>query len=347
MILKDGRTGHLRQAQAVARAVREQTSPVKTVELDVVFKNNFAEKMLNLTTFLFGKVIRSPIKYLEMTLTAESFASLEGTHADIIVCTGSSTRAAALLLGKENMAKTISLMKPVPFSETDFDLSVIPYHDGARLRDNVVMTHGALNMVFPECLAQAREQLIEYADMKKGLKIGVLIGGNSKYYSLDLGLAGKIIEELKKFTDEYNAWLLVSTSRRTPNNVDEYIKKSLEVYPRCIFKVFPNEKKYDFALNGILGVADVVVVTGESISMVSESATSDAHTIVLPLKKILTGRKTKHEKFINHLEQEKIVRVAHYDALYDELKDYINGMFSLKKLDDNEKLNKAIKERII
>jgi len=348
LILKDGRTGHLRQAQAVARSVCEQTSPVKIVELDVVFKNYFAEKLLNLITFLFGKIIQNPMMYLKMALTADSFNELEGAYTDIIVCTGSSTRAAALLLGKENMAKTVSLMKPAPFSEKDFDLSIIPYHDEVRQQENVVMTHGALNMVSAECLAQARDQLCEHADLKKkGLKIGVLIGRDSKYYSLDEGLAEKFIKELKKFADEHNAWLLLSTSRRTPNNVDEYIKKSLENYPRCIFKVFPKERNYDFAVNGILGASDVVVVTGESISMVSEAATSDTYTIVLGLKKKIAGRKTKHEKFIDHLEKEKIVRIAHHNALYDELTNFKKGVFSLKKLDDNKKLNKAIKEKII
>ncbi len=347
MILKDGRTGHLRQAQAVARSVSEQTSPVKIVELDVVFKNHFAEKLLNLITFLFGKIIRRPMRYLEMALTADSFNKLEAAYADIIICTGSSTRAAALLLGEENRAKTVSLMKPTPFSEKDFDLSIIPYHDEARQQENVVMTHGALNMVSSACLAQAKEQLCKHADMKKGLKIGVLIGGDSKYYSLDEGLAEKFIKELKKFADEHNAWLLLSTSRRTSNNVEEYIKKSLENYPRCIFKVFPKEKNYDFAVNGILGASDVVVVTGESISMVSEAATSDTYTIVLGLKKKIAGRKTKHEKFIDHLEKEKIVRIAHHNALYDELTNFKKGVFSLKKLDDNKKLNKAIKEKII
>ncbi len=347
LILRDGRTGHLRQAQAVARAVRKQTSPVKIVELDVVFKNHFAEKMLSLVTFLFGKVIRNPMRYLEMALTAESFADLEAAYADIIVCSGSSTRAAALLLGKENRAKTVSLMKPSPFNEKDFDLSIIPYHDEVRQQENVVMTHGALNMVSSESLTQAKEQLSKYVDLKEGLKIGVLIGGDSKNYFLDIGLAENFINELKKFADKNNGWLLVTTSRRTPNNVDEFIKKSLVNYSRCIFKVFPRQKNYDFAVNGILAVSDVVVVTGESISMVSEAAASDAYVILLPLKKKIAGRKTKHEKFVAHLEKEKIVRVAYHNTLYDELTNFRNEAFSLEKLDDNKKLDKAIKERIL
>ncbi|MFH1093635.1 MAG: ELM1/GtrOC1 family putative glycosyltransferase [Candidatus Omnitrophota bacterium] len=347
LILKDGKTGHLRQAQAVARSVFEQTSPVKIVELDVVFKNHFREKLLNLITFLFRKIIRNPLSFLEMALTADSFNKLEGVYADIIICTGSSTRAAGLLLGKENLAKTISLMRPAPFSEKNFDLSIIPSHDEARKQDKVVMTHGALNMVSSVCLAQAKEKLSEYADLKKGLNIGVLIGGDSKYYSLDVELTEKLITELKRFADEYNAKILLSTSRRTPNNVDEYIKKSLKNYPRCIFKVFPNEKNYDFAVNGILGASEVVVVTGESISMVSEAATSDVYTIVLPLKKKINGKKTKHEKFIDHLEKENIVRIAHHEALYDELTNFKKGVFSLERLDDKKKLDKAIKERII
>ena len=347
LILKDGRTGHLRQAQAAARSVEEQTSPVKIEEIDVIFKNSFAEKLLNLHTYLFGKMIQNPLKYLKMALKADSFNKLEAAFADIIVCSGSSTRAAALLLGRENLAKTVSLMKPAPFREKDFDLSVIPYHDQPRKQENVVMTHGALNMVCGEALSKAKALLSEHADLSKGQMIGVLIGGDSKYYSLDIEAAQKIIGELKKFADEHDAGILLSTSRRTPDNVDAYIKKSLENYPRCVFKVFPNEFNYDFAVNGILGASDAVVVTGESISMVSESAASGVYTIVLPLYKRTNAKTTKHEKFIDHLEKEKIVRITHYDALYDELLNFKKGKFRLKKLDDNRKLNKAIRDKIL
>lgn len=347
LILNDGKTGHLRQAQAVARSVAQQTSPVKTEEIDVIFKNSLTEKLLNLGTYLFGKIIQNPMMYLKMALTADSFNKLEGAYADIIVCSGSSTRAAALLLGTENLAKTVSLMKPAPFKVKDFNLSIIPYHDEARKQKNVIMTHGALNMVSGEDLAIAKERLSKHVDSKSGLIIGVLIGGDSKYFSLEVGLVEKLINELKKFADEHDARILLSTSRRTPNNIDQYIKKNLEDYPNCIFKVFPNEKNYDFAVNGILGTSDVVVVTGESISMVSESATSDVYTIVLPLLKKTIARETKHEKFIDHLEKEKIVRIAHHDALYEELTNFKKGIFSLEKLDDNKQLNKAIKERII
>ncbi len=347
LILKDGRTGHLRQAQAVARSVQEQISPVKIHEIDVIFKSSLAEKLLNLSIFLFGKIMQAPMQCLKIALTADSFNNLEAVYADIIVCSGSSTRAAALLLGRENLAKTVSLMKPSPFRENDFNLSIIPYHDQPKVRGDVIMTHGALSMVSEANLVRAKERLNEYAGPFQGQMIGVLIGGDSKYYSLDIELVKNMIFELKKFADEHDTGILLSTSRRTPNNVDAYIKKSLANYPKCVFKIFPNEINFDFAVNGILGASDVVVVTGESVSMVSESAASGVYTIVLPLLKKNTLRAIKHEKFIGHLEKEKIIRIAYHDTLYDELMNFKKGKICLKKLDNNEKLNKAIKERIL
>lgn len=347
LILNDGRTGHLRQAQAVAKSVQEQTSPVKVEEIAVIFKNSLAEKLLNLITYLFGKFMLDPMKYLKLALTKDSFNKLEAVHADIVVCSGSSTRAAALLLGRENLAKTVSLMKPAPFGVNDFNLSIIPYHDGAKEQRNVIITHGALNMVSDECLSKSRERLKEYVKIEKAFNIGVLIGGDSKCFSLEISLAEKLISELKKFADENDAGILLSTSRRTPNDVDGYIKKNLETYPNCIFKVFPNEKNYDFAVNGILGASDIVIVTGESISMVSEAAASGVYTIVLPLLKKANGRATKHEKFVRHLEKEKVVRVVGPDVLYSELAQFKKDTVHLKKLEDNKKLNKVIKERIL
>lgn len=347
VILDDGKTGHLRQAQAVAHSIDVQTKPVKIYELDLMFKNKIFEQLLRFVTFARLDVFLSPMVFLKAALTPDSYAKLDDVYSDIIICTGSSTRAVALLLARENMSKTISIMKPTPFSTKRFNLSIIPYHDNPKLSKNVLITHGALNMVSPERLAKAKEELSRHASIKQGLNIGVLIGGDSKYYNLDIKLAERMIKALKLFCDKYGAWLLLSTSRRTPEDVDIYIRKSLEAYPRCIFKVFPNEENFDFAVNGILAVSQAVIVTGESISMVSEAATSEAYPIVVGLKKNFKNKKVKHDLFLDHLSKSKIIRYAKAEDLYKELVRFKENRTILRKLDDQKKLDRVIKDKII
>jgi len=347
VILDDGKTGHLRQAQAVAHSIEAQTSPVKIVELKLAYKSKIMERLLKFIVFIRADILFSPMLILKTVLKPEFFEKLEDLYSDIIICTGSSTRAVALLSAKENLSKTISIMKPSPFSTNRFNLSIIPYHDRPRLSKNVLLTHGALNMVSKDSLVKAKEELSRQVKIKEGFKIGVLIGGDSRYYTLDADTAQRTIKALKLFCDKYNAWLLLSTSRRTPEHIDRYIKKSLEGYPRCIFKVFPNEENFNFAVNGILAVSQAVIVTAESISMVSEAASSEVYPIVVGLKKNFRNKISRHELFLRHLSRAKIIRYAAAEDIYKELVRFKENRPILRKLDDRKKLDRVIKDKII
>ncbi|MFH1061521.1 MAG: ELM1/GtrOC1 family putative glycosyltransferase [Candidatus Omnitrophota bacterium] len=347
LILRDGKTGHLRQAQAVAKSIARQTAPVKIVELDVVFKNSFAEKLLNLFTISYGKRVKFPLKFLCLALEKNCYEKLRDAYSDIIVTTGSLTRAVGLLLGIENMSKVISVMKPVPFSENDFDLSIIPAHDFPIESDRVVISNGALNIVTSQYLKDMLGQMPAEIKNSQTLKVGLLIGGNSNCHSLNLDIISKITQQIKRFADENDAEILFSTSRRTPKEIDVYLHKQFDNYPKAVFKVFPNEHNLDYSIGGILAVCPVVVVTSESISMVSEAASSGAYTITYPLLKKNRPQKIKHEIFIDNLEKQKIIRKAEFATLYDELMNFKEKKFKLKKLDDGHDLDNAIKEKII
>lgn len=347
LILRDGKTGHLRQAQAVAKSIARQTAPVKIVEIDVVFKNGFAEKLLNLFTITFVKRVKSPLKFLRLVLKKDCYEKLRDSYSDIILTTGSLTRSVGLLLAIENMSKVISLMKPVPFSADNFDLSIIPAHDFPMEIDKVVISNGALNIVTGEYLKEMRSKMPAEIKNSQTLKVGLLIGGNSNCYCLNLDIITKITQQIKRFADENNAEILLSTSRRTPKEIDVYLHKQFDDYPKAVFKVFPNEFNLDYSIGGILAVCAVVVVTSESISMVSEAASSGVYTITYPLSKKNRAKKSKHEIFIDNLEKQKIIRKAEFATLYEELVNFKDKKFKLKRLDDSHNLDNFINEKII
>ncbi len=346
LILKDGKTGHLRQAQAVAKSIAGLADPVKIVEIDLAFRNSFAAKFLSVLTFYFRKQVKLPLIFLRMALKKECYEKIRDSYSDIIITTGSLTRAVGLLLAIENMSKVISVMKPVPFSEKDFDLSIVPAHDLPTESEKIVISNGALNIVTDKYLKEMYAKVPDEVKKSQALKIGILIGGNSNGFLINFDIIGKLVDQVKRFADENNAEILFTTSRRTPKDIDAYLHRQFDEYSKAIFKVFPNEKNLDYSVGGILAASDVVVVTSESISMVSEAASSGAYTITYPLLKKAKS-KIKHDFFIDNLKKQKIIRTAEFETLYDELNSFNQDKFKLKKLDDCLDLDKAINEKVI
>ncbi|RKY35876.1 MAG: hypothetical protein DRP78_05030 [Candidatus Omnitrophota bacterium] len=247
----------------------------------------------------------------------------------------------------ENSAKIISVMKPVPFNAGNFDLAIIPAHDRVKSSGNILITKGALNLIDSEYIARSVREFKENIKIKQGLKIGLLIGGNSTDYLLSAKVMENVLGQVKKFLVEFNAELLISTSRRTPKDVEQYLDKALAQYQRCIFKVFANQFNPEFAVGAILGLCDVVITSGESISMVSETASSGAYTIVFLPKKRRKNKKSKHRLFLEDLQKTGIIRMSSPDAIYHSLMDFKNKQYQLKQLDNQSALDQAIRNKIL
>jgi len=346
LLLNDLKTGHIKQAQAVAAEIEKKCPEYKEVEVNVTFKSQWHKILLTLLTLMVGCFIRNPLKIIKWALEASCFKELENAYCDIVICCGASTRALALLLAKENRAKVISVMKPAPFRENAFDLSIIPRHDRPPKADNILITDGALNALSQDYLEECAIKLRQSHNVKQnGLKIGFLIGGDSKHYKMTVGCVNDIVKQIKRFSDEFNAQILISTSRRSPAAVDKYLHDSFDKHGRCVFSVYPNEKNYDYAVGGMLSICDVVIVSGESISMVSEAATSPAYPIVFIPERL--KQRTKHDLFLENLQQSGFIRLTTSDVVYGQLVNFKHNPAKLKKLKDTHKLAKAIESNIL
>ncbi|MFH2138898.1 MAG: ELM1/GtrOC1 family putative glycosyltransferase [Candidatus Omnitrophota bacterium] len=347
MILSDEKIGHLRQAEAAADSIVRQLPKSKTETVDLKFKNIFWRGFLTFLVAIAGKYIRCPMRYLQMALTKECFTGLEKTFTDTVICTGASTRAAALLIAKENRAKIIAIMRPAPFNPKYFDLCIIPAHDQALSGSSILITKGALNLISQEYVKTKAKELKQKLNIKEGLTLGLLIGGNSKEFEITLDMIKTLISQVKAFLKESGAQLMVTTSRRTPTDVEELIRKSFENYPQCVFKVLPGDENFDGAVGGILGLCSAVIVSGESISMVSEAATSGAYTIVFRPHQRAQNKLVKHNVFLENLKSLEVIRVADVDKISDELTLFNSNKIKLKKLNDRQELDRIIKEKIL
>lgn len=311
LILSDGKTGHLRQSEALARIAADYLSRNKGVEakihiVKVEFKNGRGGYMTALAGLLPGKWAGT--RALRKHLSESSYTAITALTPDLIISCGSSTAAVNLIASKDSGARSVVIMKPGLLGTRSFDLCVIPEHDNPPGRPNVVVTKGALNLINKEYLAACGKDLAELAPEILAARpiIGVLLGGDAKGFVLDAGLAERVLDEIKSAAERLNAGILVTTSRRTSRTVENAVKDNLKGESRCKALIIANERNYDFALGGILDKSDVVVISPESMSMVSEAVSSGKGVVVFDA----AGLSAKHRRLITVFEEDGKLKLA-------------------------------------
>jgi mitochondrial fission protein ELM1 len=169
-----------------------------------------------------------------------------------------------------------------------FDLVVVSAHD--RLEGpNVRVTVGALHKVTQEGLREAGERFAPaFAHLPRPL-VAVLIGGANRAYRFDGAAAERLADGLAAMVRESGCGLLVTTSRRTGAANESILHERLRDLPADIWDG-TGENPYF----GYLALADALVVTSDSVNMVSEACYTGkpVHVFHLP-----GGEGTKFGRF--------------------------------------------------
>lgn len=326
IIISDGKPGHVNQSLALCKELkryREHSghAPVDTIVdiLEVKFKNSFAAGLFRFLAFFSGEGCRGCMKCLKLCLARDSYESLSRKYADIIVSAGSAVAGVNRIFSIENNAKSACVMKPPFVGFGKFDMVVLPRHDGKCKKEGaVIATDTVPNLIDEECLREGVRKISKIIKLEKGLTIGALLGGDNKDFMLTDGVTGELLENLKGASQKLNANLLFTTSRRTPRSAEILIKAKLSPEKRCKLLVIANEKNIPHAAGGILGLADIVVTSGESASMVSEAVESGKKVIVFRLKKKKKVA-SKFERMLKNLEKKGYIVTTDVGALSEAI----------------------------
>jgi len=346
LILSDGKAGHLRQSQTLAKIAGELLSQqgikakVDTVELN--FKNSFAKNAMTASSCLAEKFSCQGCPWcLRRFLKEENYKTLMNTKVDIIISCGSSLAAVNYVLCSENQAKSIVIMRPSVLSTKRFDLVIIPRHDDVPRGKNIVVTEGALNLIDEKYLKEQSEKLlpsITRGPQAEPFYIGLLIGGDSKNFSLTKETISEVIRQIQQAAQDLGADILVTTSRRTSREVEELIKKEFRDYARCKLLIIANEKNIPEAVGGILGLSQILITSCESISMISEAASSAKFVLVFDS----AGLSRKHRRFLEHFAKEKYIYLTKAGDLAGRIKGIWPNKPEVHTLRDNLLIRQAI-----
>jgi len=158
-----------------------------------------------------------------------------------------------------------------------FDAVVAPLHDKLS-GPNVISTVGALHRVTWERLAEDAKKVAPQVEHLGKPLIAVLIGGSNACYQMTPEVMVQMARHLKALSQQYKAGLAVTFSRRTEEENREAFIKAMEGAPAYIWN-FEGENPYF----GLLGLADFMIVTSDSVSMTSEACFPGKPVYVYPL----------------------------------------------------------------
>lgn len=240
----------------------------------------------------------------------------------VIGAGGAGARVAAALRGRD--VRAVAIQHP-RMALSRFDIVLAARHD-AISGPNVIVTRTALHRVTPLRLAEARQIWApRFAHLPKPL-VAVLLGGSNGRYRFELDEARSLVAGLAGMLRQ-GLGVVVTPSRRTSAPVLELMREVLAPLGAYIWD-FTGENPYF----GMLACADAIVVTADSVSMVSEAVATSVPVLLVRLP----GKSSRIGAFMDDLVQTG--RVRHFAGRLE--------MWNTEPLNDTDWAGQELRRRL-
>ena len=279
-ILHDGKIGLRNQAMGVAEAVGLP----------------FAEKRLS---------IRYPWRAMPPILWAAALLA-PGRDGDrlvppwprLVIGAGGRSAAPALAIRRAAGGQCLAVQIQDPkLPPSRFDLMIVPAHDRVR-GPHVMVSQGAVHRVTRAKLDEAAASFGPRLAHLPEPRVAVLVGGDNGHYRMSLDAVRVFADQLAALAAG-GAGLMVTTSRRTGAPAEAVLKDVLSGPGVDIW-----DGTGDNPYFGYLGLADHIVTTADSISMITEAGATGKPVHIIPLD----GGSPKFERFHQEMAKAGITR---------------------------------------
>jgi mitochondrial fission protein ELM1 len=151
-----------------------------------------------------------------------------------------------------------------------FDLIIANRHDELT-GPNVFVIRTALHRVTSQRLITEAEIWRERLAPFRRPLVAVLLGGSNGRYRLDRDAGARLANDLATMAQRDKVGVVVTPSRRTDPTVTDLIREALSPLGGWVWD-FRGDNPYF----GMLALADLIIVTQDSVSMISEAAATAA-----------------------------------------------------------------------
>jgi len=283
-VVSDGKAGMENQCLGLARAMGLQPV-VKRVKLRFPWKQ--------LIPFF-----RRGLKY---SISPKGDA-IEPPWPDVLIASGRASIAPSLYVRKKSRENgalgtfTVQIQNPV-LDPSRFDLLIVPRHDQLS-GPNIMTTRGSLHRVTKELLDEEAKKFLPNVAHLRTPRIAVSIGGSNSVYSLTPREMKTIAAQLASIAGSEGG-LMITTSRRTGAENLRILQDALKDSPVYIWDGTGPNPYY-----GMLGVADAILVTCDSVNMVSEACSTGKPVMIIELP----GGSDKFRRFHQAMRDDGMTR---------------------------------------
>ncbi|MBL8630921.1 MAG: mitochondrial fission ELM1 family protein [Rhodospirillaceae bacterium] len=317
-LLIDDRPGNATQVRGVAEAL---------VRLLGLPEGAVREKAISYTSFAkLPNVVRGSTL---IGVTKETTSAIAGNAAnpwpDLVIAAGRRTGPVARWIKKAASArgyktKIAQIMNPGKVGAAEFDLIAIPKHDcekplhGRTEGDapNVMRMMGAPHRFSAQRLAVETDHWAQLLSALPHPYIALFVGGATKSKPFPPKLAADLGARVNAMARELGGAVLLTTSRRTGPEAEAALQAAI-TEPHYLY-IWSQQGKSG-APNpyaGYLAMADVLVVTGDSVSMCSEACANPGPVYIYAPAGMVTK---KHARLHHDLYASGYARA--FDGTYD------------------------------
>ena len=245
---------------------------------------------------------------------------------DIVISCGRKSVIPSIYLKKKYKNKIMNIHIQDPKVSLDnFDFIVAPEHDGLEGR-NVLKSKGAIHYLRDHELEQNKNYLKSKINKEK--LVSVIFGGPNKYYDYNEKIVDKIFQKIKDNFIDKDYQLIFIPSIRTPQKIIEKAKNYFDENQIIVTNI--DKKAYLSSLK----LADYIVVTCDSTSMISEAAMTGKPIYIAQMPAI--KKNSRFKKFFVLFKSLNITR---------DLENSLDN-WNYEKLNETDKISRYIKEQL-
>jgi mitochondrial fission protein ELM1 len=227
----------------------------------------------------------SMVKGSTTSLKASSASIAGPPWPDLLIAAGRRTVPIAEWIRQHSLGRTrtVQIGRIGTSREDHFDLGVAPDYAGLYPDPRRLETAMPLTRVSQESLDAAAERWRDELGPVKGPRVALLVGGTNVEHEFSPACARELGEAVKTMVDAIGGSVLVSTSRRTSQAAAEILLSALGASCSHAYVWQRDKENQENPYMGYLALADALVVTGESASMLAEACTTGKPVAIFPL----------------------------------------------------------------
>jgi mitochondrial fission protein ELM1 len=324
VLVGDGIRGHWHQILGIGRWL-QRLCGATLVEVE-------APRLEGLGRFLSLKVAAKHLRtahaeeaqaWLIASAGKELLDRFEGQKGLLFLAAGSSAAPYGLALARATGGRAAVVMTPSVLGTAPFDFAIVPSHDYPYPSERICITTGAPNHIYRPDLGGPAEDLARSNPPRSERIVALLVGGSDGNYRIDADWVRRHLGPVREQAERLGAALYVTTSRRTGKEADSAVEALLGDSPSLRMLLLASRDGAN-PVPALLGLATHVLVTDDSVSMVSEAATAGFRVGLLRARR-LAGPKAAGQRLLTRMAAKKLLSPSwcsgppRFDALFAEL----------------------------